>query len=106
MKVGLERAPANRPMEVIDLLRHTSGLTYPEEGTGPLHKAYYRVLTFKRDKTLADFVTGLAAVPLLHQPSEVWEYSWGVDVVARVVEVVSGQPFDQFLEARIFKPWA
>ncbi len=62
------------------------------------------MLTFKRDRTLADFVTDLAAMPLLHQPGEVWEYSWGVDVLARVVEVVSGQPFDQFLEGRLFKP--
>ena len=106
MKVGLERAPTKRPMEVIDLLRHTSGLTYPEEGTDVLHRAYENVLTFQRDRTLADFVTGLslAAVPLVHQPGEVWEYSWGVDVLARVVEVVSGQPFDEFLQSRIFKP--
>jgi CubicO group peptidase (beta-lactamase class C family) len=104
MKVGLERAPAKRPMEVIDLLRHTSGLTYPEEGTDALHRVYNFVPTFKRDRTLADFVTGLAAVPLLHQPGEVWEYSWGVDVLARVVEVASGQSFDEFLRTRIFKP--
>jgi CubicO group peptidase (beta-lactamase class C family) len=104
MKVGLERAPAKRPMEVIDLLRHTAGLTYPEEGTDELHRTYNGVRTFRRDRTLADFVTGLAAMPLVHQPGEVWEYSWGVDVLARVVEVVSGQSFDQFLESRIFKP--
>ncbi|MEI7874444.1 MAG: serine hydrolase [Alphaproteobacteria bacterium] len=104
LKVGLERALAKRPMEVIDLLRHTSGLTYPEEGTDALHGAYENVLTFQRDRTLADFITGLAVVPLVHQPGEVWEYSWGVDVLARVVEVVSGQPFDEFLQRRIFKP--
>lgn len=104
LKVGLERAPAKRPMEVIDLLRHTSGLTYPEEGTDALHRTYDTVRTFRRDRTLADFVTGLAAAPLVHQPGEVWEYSWGVDVLARVVEVVSGQPFDEFLQSRIFKP--
>ena len=45
-----------------------------------------------------------AALPLPHQPGEVWEYSWGVDVLARVVEVVSGQPFDQFLQSRLFAP--
>lgn len=104
MKVGLHRASTKRPMEVIDLLRHTSGLTYPEEGTDALHKTYNTVMTFRRDRTLADFVTGLAGVPLVHQPGEVWEYSWGVDVLARVVEVVSGQPFDEFLQSRIFKP--
>lgn len=104
LKVGLERAPAKRPMQVIDLLRHTSGLTYPEEGSDAVHGAYGFVTGFKRDKTLADFVAGLAHVPLVHQPGEAWEYSWGVDVLARVVEVVSGQSFDEFLRARIFKP--
>ena len=104
MKVGLERVPAKRPMQVIDLLRHTSGLTYPEEGNDELHRAYGAVYTFRRDRTLADFIAGLGAVPLVHQPGEVWEYSWGVDVLARVVEVVSGQPFDKFLDDRIFKP--
>ena len=104
MKVGLNRASPKRPMQVIDLLRHTAGLTYPEEGDDELHRAYGRVTTFRRDRTLADFVIALAAMPLLHQPGEVWEYSWGVDVLARVIEVVSGQTFDQFLESRIFKP--
>src|SRR5947207_15678517 len=59
---------------------------------------------FERDKTLADFVASLAGLPLAHQPGEVWEYSWGVDVLARVIEVVSGLPFDEFLERGIFKP--
>jgi len=104
MKIGLERALPKRPMEVIDLLRHTSGLTYPEEGADALHRTYDTVMTFRRDGTLADFVTGLTAVPLVHQPGEVWEYSWGVDVLARLVEVASGQPFDEFLQNRIFKP--
>ena len=104
MKVGLNRASPKRPMQVIDLLRHTAGLTYPEEGDDELHRTYGRVTTFRRDRTLADFVIALAAMPLLHQPGEVWEYSWGVDVLARVIEVVSGQIFDQFLESRIFKP--
>ena len=104
MRVGEERALPKRPMQVIDLLRHTSGLTYPEEGDDALHRAYRSVTTFRRDRTLADFVTALASVPLVHQPGEVWEYSWGVDVLARVIEVASGEPFDRFLEMRLFKP--
>ncbi|GEP61196.1 hypothetical protein RSO01_83620 [Reyranella soli] len=104
MKVGLDRVPAKRPMEVVDLLQHTSGLTYPEEGMDLLHGTYNTVPTFRRDKTLADFVPALANVPLVHQPGEVWEYSWGVDVLARVIEVVSGQSFDEFLQARVFRP--
>jgi CubicO group peptidase (beta-lactamase class C family) len=116
MQVGVEKTDPStgtselvlkapkRPMEVIDLLRHTSGLVYPEEGATAVHKAYRQVTTFKRDRTLAEFVTGLARMPLAHQPGEVWEYSWGVDVLARVIEVASGQDFDEFLQTRIFKP--
>ncbi len=115
MQVGVEKTdPATgkselvleapkRPMEVIDLLRHTSGLVYPEEGSSQVHRLY-RQATFKRDKTLAEFVTSLAKLPLAYQPGEVWEYSWSVDVLARVVEVASGQNFDDFLQTRIFKP--
>jgi CubicO group peptidase (beta-lactamase class C family) len=95
--------PEKRPMQVIDLLRHTSGLIYPEEGKTALHMMY-GLADFRRNRTLADFVASLASLPLVHQPGEVWEYSWGVDVLARVIEVVSGQPFDQFLNSRIFKP--
>ena len=104
MRVGLEKAPAKQQMQVIDLLRHTSGLAYADEGTDELHRSYYGLRTFRRDSTLADFVTDIATMPLLHQPGEVWEYSLGVDVLARVVEVASGQSFDQFLDSRIFKP--
>jgi CubicO group peptidase (beta-lactamase class C family) len=95
--------PEKRPMQVIDLLRHTSGLVYPEEGKTALHRMY-GLADFRRNRTLADFVASLASLPLAHQPGEVWEYSWGVDVLARVIEVVSGQPFDQFLDSRLFKP--
>jgi CubicO group peptidase (beta-lactamase class C family) len=58
---------------------------------------------FTRDATLADFVASLGKLPLAHQPGEVWEYSWGVDVLARVVEVASGQPFNQYQD-QIFGP--
>jgi Beta-lactamase/PDZ domain len=57
------------------------------------------------DMTQAEFVANIAKLPLACQPGEVWEYSdWGLDVLARVVEVASGEPFDQFLESHIFKP--
>jgi CubicO group peptidase (beta-lactamase class C family) len=99
----LSVVPTKRPMQVIDLLRHTSGLVYPEEGKSSLY-LMYGLADFRRTRTLADFVSSLAAFPLVHQPGEVWEYSWGVDVLARVVEVVSGRPFDEFLKTRLFTP--
>jgi CubicO group peptidase (beta-lactamase class C family) len=103
-KVSIALEPPKRPMTVRDLLRHTSGLVYPPQYVDAPINRFYRKAVFERDKTLADFVASLADLPLAHQPGEVWEYSWGVDVLARVVEVASGQSFDQFLENRIFVP--
>jgi CubicO group peptidase (beta-lactamase class C family) len=94
--------PQKRAMIVEDLLRHTSGLVYPDIDK-PAELARYRVL-FARDSTLKDFVSKVAQVPLTHQPGEVWHYGIGFDVLARVVEVASGQPFDRFLDSRLFKP--
>lgn len=103
-KMDLVYEAQKRPMTVRDLLRHTSGLIYPPQYiSSPVHRLYSKAV-FKRNTTLADFVTSLGKLPLAHQPGEVWEYSWGVDVLARIVEVQSGQSFDQFLENRIFPP--
>jgi CubicO group peptidase (beta-lactamase class C family) len=96
-------AQQSRPMIVRDLLRHTSGLIYESPSTR-IHRLYGEKVVFTRDTTLAHFVASLGNVPLAHQPGEVWEYSWGVDVLARVIEVASGLPFDQFLQMRIFDP--
>ena len=115
MQVGIEKTdaaggkqielePPKRPMTVRDLLRHTSGLIYPPQfNDSAVNRLYYNA-RFSRDGTLADFVASLAPLPLAHQPGEVWEYSWGVDVLARVVEVASGLRFDEFLQSRIFDP--
>jgi CubicO group peptidase (beta-lactamase class C family) len=104
MRVGLRGAPQKRPMQVIDLLRHTSGFTYADEGSDELHRAYNLIHSFRRNKTLADLVSDLVRMRLVHQPGEAWEYSHGVDVLGRIVEIVSGQPLDKFFESRIFKP--
>jgi CubicO group peptidase (beta-lactamase class C family) len=95
--------PQKRPMTVRDLLRHTSGLIYPPQfASTRIHGLYGAKVVFTRNTNQADFVASLGKVPLAHQPGEVWEYSWGVDVLARVVEVASGQPFDRFLQGRLF----
>jgi CubicO group peptidase (beta-lactamase class C family) len=106
-KTDLALEPQKRPMTVEDLLRHTAGLVYGVGGTKveQLYKSLYGTTgVYRRDKTLADFVSGLARLPLAHQPSEVWDYGLSVDVLSRVVEVASGQSFDQFLETRLLKP--
>jgi CubicO group peptidase (beta-lactamase class C family) len=106
-KTGLALEPQKRTMTVEDLLRHTAGLVYGVGNTKveQLYRGLYGTAgVYRRDKTLADFVTGLAKLPLAHQPGEVWDYGISVDVLSRVVEVASGQPFDQFLETRLFRP--
>jgi CubicO group peptidase (beta-lactamase class C family) len=102
-KLALE--PQKRPMTVEDLLRHTSGLVY-REGNTAAHKLYGQsgVRDLARDSSLQHFVSLVARLPLAHQPGEVWEYSPSVDVLGRVIEVASGQPLDQFLDNRLFKP--
>jgi len=98
--------PATREITIRDLLRHTSGLTY--NWNTDLGKMYddANVATglLEYDGTIADNVKRLATQPLLFNPGERWEYSLGVDVLGRLVEVVSGLPLDQFFKARIFEP--
>jgi CubicO group peptidase (beta-lactamase class C family) len=103
--------PQKRPMTVRDLLRHTAGLVYPEPdyadpgfGSAAIHVLYAEKAVFRRDKSLAEFVASLGTLPLAHQPGEVWEYSWGVDVLGRVVEVASGENFEKFLQSHLFGP--
>nr|WP_246751872.1 serine hydrolase domain-containing protein [Bradyrhizobium diazoefficiens] len=107
----LELEPAKRAMTIRDLLRNTSGLVYAEAdyadpgfGNTAIHLLYGARAPFRRDKPIASFVASLGTLPLLHQPGEVWEYAIGYDVLGRVIEVVSGQTFDQFLQSRLFAP--
>lgn len=116
VKVGMEKIdpaggkpylafePAARPITVQDLLRHTSGLVYGPFGNSLVHQEYNKANLFDNGQTLAEFVTKISKLPLAHQPGRVWEYGMSVDVLGRVVEVVSGATFDQFLAERIFKP--
>jgi CubicO group peptidase (beta-lactamase class C family) len=103
-KAALVFEPPVRPMAVQDLLRHTSGLIYGPFSTGPIAQMYNQANLFDPGQTLAEFVTKISKLPLAHQPGTVWEYGMSVDVLGRIVEVVSGVPFDRFLEERITKP--
>lgn len=97
--------PQMRPMTVQDLLRHTAGLVYPPPiGNGPVSDAYRDANVFDRNTTLAEMVTKLSKLPLAHQPGEVWEYGAAVDVLGRIIEVVSGMDLDRFVEERVTKP--
>jgi CubicO group peptidase (beta-lactamase class C family) len=104
-KTELVLEPQTRPMIVQDLLRHTAGLVYPPPiGSGPVPNLYRDANVADRDTTLAEMVTKLSKLPLAHQPGEVWEYSMAVDVLGRIVEVVSGVDLDRFVAERVTKP--
>ena len=100
----LELRKTERPVTIRDLLRHTAGLTYGFFGNTPVDQQYRQAGLLMNDRDLADFTTKLGKIPLQYEPGTTWHYSVGVDVLGRLVEVVSGQPFDQFLEQRIFQP--
>jgi len=94
---------ARRPVRIHDLLRHTSGFTYGEFSNTVVDAAY-REREVLYQATLEDVVAELSEIPLAYQPGTRWHYSVSADVLARFVEVVSGQSFDDFLRERIFEP--
>ncbi len=97
--------PAKRGITIRDLLTHRSGLGYLPgfDMKTPLAKIYGKMQP-DPDATLAANVRRIAALPLYYQPGEGWRYSYADDVLGRLVEVVSGMPFAQFLRERIFAP--
>jgi len=100
--------PARRPITIRDLLTHRSGLTYGFIDGAVVGDAYRKGsvsdgLTFT-EGTIGDNVERLAKTPLVSQPGAEWHYSLSTDVLGRVIEVASGQPFDVFLRERIFTP--
>ncbi len=103
-KDGVSLEPQIREMTIQDLLRHTSGLTYGFLGATPVDEMYKNANIEDRDSTLKEMIQKLKDIPLLHQPGTHWEYSISTDVLGYLIEVVSGNSLDQFLEDRIFTP--
>ncbi len=100
----LELAPLKRPVTVQDLMRHTSGLTYGFTGASPVQKLIKGANVVNSNRTLAENVEAMAALPLMHQPGEVWEYSLSTDLLGRIVEIVEGASLGQVLHERLFGP--
>jgi len=98
--------PATKEITIRDLMRHTSGMTYNwNEDLGPLYeKAGVASGLLQYNGTIGDSTRRIAALPLLFNPGEKWEYSLSIDVLGRLIEVVSGKPLDEFLSTRIFEP--
>lgn len=95
--------PANRPITIRDILRHTAGFAY---GGGPTaaHAAFFGADPLNLDNDLAKFGRRLARVPLLADPGTEWHYSAAVDVQALLVERLSGMKFADYVRTRIFEP--
>jgi CubicO group peptidase (beta-lactamase class C family) len=102
--IGVERVRARRTMTVQDLLRHTSGLTYAVTGDSAVQMIWREAQLMTADQTNAELVTKLARLPLMYEPGTTWEYGMSVDVLGRVIEVVSGQDLADFVDARISRP--
>ena len=97
--------PAKSSITIRQLLSHSSGLSYGFFDPGTvIFKALNERGVHNPLTTLAQMVDVLADLPLIYQPGTSWEYSLAIDVVARLVEVISGQSFDNFIKARILDP--
>jgi CubicO group peptidase (beta-lactamase class C family) len=98
--------PTASPMRVVDLLRHTSGLTYGFQNRTNVDHAYRkaRINDFQTPGGLKAMMSDLAKIPLEFSPGTSWNYSVSTDVLGYLVEVISGEPFDVFLRTRLFEP--
>ena len=99
----MRRAPA-RPITITHLLTHTSGLTYGAFGNTPVDSIYNSARVLNPARTIGEFADSIAKLPLLFEPGTRWNYSMSMDVLGRVVEVVSGKTFDRYLEEELFTP--
>jgi CubicO group peptidase (beta-lactamase class C family) len=113
MKVGVERKDSSgrrvlelvaprRPVNIEDLLLHTSGITYGFYGDGLVRSAYDGI--YLGDFDNAEFVERLANLPLAEQPRTLWDYGHSTDLLGRVIEVASGQSLYQFEKTHLFDP--
>jgi CubicO group peptidase (beta-lactamase class C family) len=104
----LQTQPAKNPIRVLDLLLHTSGLTYgffkPFPGGGPVEQMYLDGGVNDLNITNSELVTRISKLPLKYEPGTTWWYSNSTDVLGRLIEVVSGMTLGEFFDKRIAKP--
>lgn len=99
------KVPAKGPITLRHLMMHTSGLVYGGRGNTAVHKLYPAGSGAAAEQlTASEFIDKLAAQPLLHQPGSTWDYGFGLDVLAQVVEKVSGKPISKYFEESVWKP--
>src|SRR3954470_6823307 len=113
LKVGVEKPaekgefklePLSRPITILDLLLHTSGIPYGWYGDSLARQLYADSGLFNSDVNNAEFVARLAKLPLAEQPGTRWNYGHSTDVLGRVIEVISGKTLYEFEKQRLLGP--
>lgn len=95
--------PAKRPITIRDITRHTAGFSGQRDLPG-LGEAIAEADALNRENTLSEMAEKLASVPLGYQPGEHWEYGISVDVQAYLVELLSGQPYAEYVQEHVLDP--
>ena len=101
---ALDLVPPNRPPTVLDLMRHTSGITYGFYGDSLVRKAYAAANLYGGDFDLAEFAERIAKLPLHDQPGSLWQYGHSTDVLARIMEIVSGKSLLEVEREKLLDP--
>jgi CubicO group peptidase (beta-lactamase class C family) len=103
---SFQTRPCTTPMRMIDLLRHTSGLTYGFQTRTNVDAAYRQgqIEPFEQRAGLDGFIDALSALPLEFSPGTAWNYSVSTDVLGYLIGKISGMPFDVYLRRHIFEP--
>jgi CubicO group peptidase (beta-lactamase class C family) len=115
MKVGVEKkaedgsktlelVPLVRPITILDLMRHTSGITYGFYGDSLVRKAYKDANIYAGDFDLAEFAERIAKLPLHNQPGALWQYGHSTDILARIMEIVSGKSLFEIEKEKLLTP--
>jgi CubicO group peptidase (beta-lactamase class C family) len=115
MKVGVEKkaedggktlelVPLARPITILDLMRHTSGITYGFYGDSLVRKAYKEANIYAGDFDLAEFAERIAKLPLHNQPGALWQYGHSTDILARIMEIVSGKSLLEIEREKLLDP--
>lgn len=103
-ELELDLVPPVRPVNIEDLLRQTSGITYDYIGAEWVEHAYKAANIFEGPFNNREFADRIARLPLARQPGTLWRYGHSTDVLGGIIEIVSGQTLYQFLKQRIFDP--
>ena len=105
------RVATHRPLTVRDLLRHTSGYDYGGPAGTPFGDEYRERGIFYSHygmyppkMTIRESADALAQVPLRHQPGQRWTYGLSIDILAALIEIWSGKPFDRYIDQSVLKP--